>query len=94
MARAVEVLTAAGISCSPSRRASVWVRVKEDSRVWLSMVAGLSDREQYDLAERSVHALTDTGLHLVSIRQDEELETAERLMQGEAMFVEADAADR
>lgn len=58
------------------------------------MVAGLSDREQYDLAERSVHALTDTGLHLVSIRQDEELETAERLMQGEAMFVEADAADR
>jgi hypothetical protein len=91
MARVVDVLTAAGISCGPSREASVWVRVKDDSRVWLSLVGGLSDREQHDLTERSVHALTDTGLRLVSIRQGEDFDTAERLMGGEALFVEADA---
>ena len=89
LANTVRVLTAAGIFCSPSREAPVWVRVKEDSRVWLSLVASQSDRGRRDLSERIVHLLTDTGLQLVSIRQGEDLETAERLTRGEALFVEA-----
>jgi len=91
LARTVGVLTAAGISCCPSREAPVWVRVKDDSRVWLSLVAGLSDHGRHDLSKRIVHALTEAGLCLVSIRQAESLETAERLVRGEALFVKADA---
>lgn len=92
LVRTIGVLTAAGISCSPSREAPVWVRVKDDSRVWLSLVAGLNDHGRHDLSERIIHALTDGGLRLVSIRQAENLGAAERLVQGEALFVEADAA--
>jgi hypothetical protein len=89
LARTVAVLSAAGISCSPSREAPVWVRVKEDSRVWLSLVAGPSDPEGHDLQEQIVHTLADAGLQLVSIQQAEDLETVERLARGEALFVEA-----
>jgi hypothetical protein len=92
LTRVVGVLTAAGISCSPSQEAPVWVRVKDDSQVWLSLVAGPSDHGRRDLSERIVRALTDAGLRLVSIRQADELEAAERLVLGEALFVEADAA--
>lgn len=96
LARTVSVLTADGVSCSPSRQAPVWVRVKDDSRVWLSLVAGLSDHGRRDLSERIVRALTDAGLRLVSIAQADDLEIAERLARGEALFVEADtpATDR
>lgn len=89
----VGVLTAAGISCSPTQEASCWVRVKDDSRVWLSLVvAGVDERERRELAEQVVAALATSGLHLVSVKQAEDLETAERLVRGEALFVEPDAS--
>jgi hypothetical protein len=89
LARTVEMLTAAGVSCSPAQEASLWVRVKDDSRVWLSLIAaGQSEHERRDLAEQVVDALTNAQLRLVSIRQAEDLEAAERLVRGEALFVE------
>ena len=92
LAETVKVLAAAGISCSPSGESPVWVRMRDDSRVWLSIVAGLSGHGRHDLSERIVHALTDAGLGLVSIGQAENMEAAERLVQGEALFVETNMA--
>jgi hypothetical protein len=91
LTRTVEVLTDAGISCSPTQEAPLWVRLKDDSRVWLSLIDGLSEHQRREQAEQVVDALTDAGLHLLSIRQAEDLETAERLVRGEALFVELDA---
>jgi hypothetical protein len=92
LARTADVLTAAGISSSPSREAPVWLRVKDDSRVWLSLVTDLGEDEREDLPDQIIHALTGDRLRLVSIRQAEDLQTAERLVRGEALFVEVDAA--
>jgi hypothetical protein len=90
LARTVEVLGAAGISCSPVQGALLWVRVKDDSRVWLSLIAaGQSKHEWRELAEQIVRALTNAQLGLVSILQAEDLEAAERLERGEALFVES-----
>jgi hypothetical protein len=89
LARAVKVLTTAGVSCSPAQGASLWVRVKYDSRAWLSLIAaGQCEGERRQLAEQVVDALADAQLFLVSIRQGEDLEAAERLIRGEALFVE------
>lgn len=89
---AVGLLTAAGISCSQTPVAPLWVRVKDDSRVWLSLVAVHVDgQNQHELAEQVVSAFTAAGLPLVSIRQAEDLGTAERLVRGEALFVELSA---
>jgi hypothetical protein len=86
LARTIEVLTAAGIACSPAQEAPLWVRVK-DSRIWLSLItAGQSDQRRA-LAEQVVDALTSAQLRLVSIRQAEDLEAAERLVLGETLFV-------
>jgi hypothetical protein len=88
----VRVLTAAGVSCSPTPEASLWVRVKDDSRVWLSLVAAdVDEQEQRELGEQVVDALSTAGLHLVSIRQAEDLGAVERLIRGEALFVESNA---
>jgi hypothetical protein len=64
----INVLTAAGFSCSPAPEASLWVRVKDDSRVWLSLViANVDGQERRELAEQVVDALSTAVLHLVSI---------------------------
>lgn len=87
----VEVLSNAGISCTsvPANEASVWVRVKDDSRVWLSLVKdGLNQPEQLGLSEQVISVLADAGLRLVSTNQAEDLEPAERLLRGEALFIE------
>lgn len=92
LARTTQVLTNAGISCSPAQETSLWVRVKDDSRVWLSLNAGnLNEQERRELAEQIVGALSSVRLHLASIMQAEDLETTERLVRGEALFVESGA---
>jgi hypothetical protein len=94
LTRTVGVLNNAGISCASisSEKVSLWVRVKDDSRAWLSLTAaGLNPQERRELSERIVSVLTNAGLRLVSIRQAEKLEPAERLQQGEALYVESDA---
>jgi hypothetical protein len=88
LARTVEVLTAAGVFCSSAQEASLWVRVKDDSRVWLSLIAaGQSEHERRELAEQVMDALTSAQLGLISIQQAEDLEAAERLVRGEVLFV-------
>ena len=92
LARTVEVLNNAGISSAPtsSEAASLWVRVKDDSRAWLSLTAvGLNPPEQRELSERVVSVLADAGLHLVSIRQGEDLKPVERLLRGEPLYVDS-----
>jgi hypothetical protein len=91
--RTVSVLSNAGISSSSTSAedASLWVRVKEDSRAWLSLAAvGLNHQQRRELSEQVVRVLTDAGLRLVSINQGENLEAAERLVRGgEALYVDA-----
>ena len=94
LSRIVEVLNNAGISCAStsSEEVSLWVRVKDDSRAWLSLTAaGLNQPERRELSEQIVSVLTNAGLRLVSIKQAENLEPAERLLRGEALYVESDA---
>ena len=68
------------------------LRVKDDSRVWLSLTAvGLNQQERRELSEQIVSVLANAGLRLVSIRQAEGLEPAERLLRGEALYVGSDA---
>jgi hypothetical protein len=95
LAATVEVLTHAEISWNSawSEKASLWVRVKDDSRVWLSLTAAdIDEDERRGLSERTVKVLTDSGLRLISITQAEDLETAERLVRGEALYVESNVA--
>jgi hypothetical protein len=95
LSRTVEVLNSAGISCSStsSDDVSLCVRVKDDSRAWLSLTAvGQNRPERRELSQQIVSALANAGLRLVSIRQAENLEPAERLLQGEALYVELDAS--
>lgn len=94
LSRTVGILNDAGISCAstPSEEASLWVRVKDDSRAWLSLTAvGLNQLERRELSEQIVSVLTDAGLRLVSIRQAQNLEPAERLLRGETLYVESNA---
>jgi hypothetical protein len=95
LTRTVGVLSNAGVSCAStsSEEVSLWVRVKDDSRAWLSLTAvGLNQQEpRRELPEQIVSVLTNAGLRLVSIRQAENLEPAERLLRGEALFVESAA---
>jgi hypothetical protein len=97
LTRTVGALNKAGISCAStsSEEVSLWVRVKDDSRAWLSLTAvglDLDQQERRELSEQIVSVLTNAGLlRLVSIRQAENLEPAERLLRGEALFVESDA---
>jgi hypothetical protein len=91
LAWTAQVLTAAGISCNPAYKASLSVRVRDDSRVWVTLTAGeLDELKRRELSERTIAALGSARLHLVSIMQAEDLETAERLVRGEALFVESD----
>jgi hypothetical protein len=95
LGRAVVVLNNSRISCAStqSEEASIWVRVKEDSRVWLSLASvGMNQQERRELSEQVVTVLADAGLRLVSILQAENLEPSERLLRGEALFVESGAA--
>jgi hypothetical protein len=94
LTRTVGALNNAGISCASasSEEVSLWVRVKDDSRAWLSLTAvGLNQPERRELSEQTVSVLTNAGLRLVSIRQAENLGPAERLLRGEALYLEADA---
>jgi hypothetical protein len=89
LARTAEVLTAAGVPCSLAQEAPLRIRMKDDSRVWLSLIAaGQNEHERRALAEQVVNALTSAQLRLVSIQQAEDLAAAERLVRGEALFVE------
>jgi hypothetical protein len=95
LSRTVELLNNAGISCASTSSGEVviWARVKDDSRAWLSLTtAGQNQPERRQLSEQVVSILADSGLRLVSIRQAENLEPAERLLRGEALYVESDAA--
>jgi predicted ATPase with chaperone activity len=66
--------------------------VKDDSRAWLSLTAvGLNQQKRRELSEQIVSVLTNAGLRLASIKQAENLEPAERLLRGEALYVESDA---
>jgi len=66
--------------------------VKDDSRAWLSLIdGGQNQLERRELSEQVVSVLNKAGLRLVSIRQAENLELAERLLLGEALYVESDA---
>jgi hypothetical protein len=61
---------------------------------WLSLTAvGLNQQERRDLSEQIVSVLTNAGLRLVSIRQAENLGPAERLLRGEALYMESDAVN-
>jgi hypothetical protein len=94
LTRTVGVLNNAGISrvSSSSEEALLWVRVKDDSRAWLSLAdTGLEQQERRELSEQIVSVLANAGLRLVSIRQAENLEPAERLLRGEALYLESDA---
>ena len=94
LSRTIEVLNSAGISSASTSSAevSLWVRVKDDSRAWLSLIdGGQNQLERRELSEQVVSVLNKAGLRLVSIRQAENLELAERLLLGEALYVESDA---
>ncbi len=94
LSRTVGVLNKAGVSCASTsaNEVSIWLRVKDDSRVWLSLTAvGLDQQERRELSEQVVNVLSNAGLRLVSIRQAEGLEPAERLLRGEALYVGSDA---
>lgn len=91
LSRTVQVLNDAGISCASAlpEELPLWVRVKDDSKVWLSSTAtGLGQSVRRELAEQIVGVLANAGLRLVSIMQAENLEPAERLLRGEALYVE------
>jgi hypothetical protein len=93
LSRTVGVLSNAGISfaSTSSAEASAWVRVNHDSRTWLSLpAAGLNQQERRELSEQIVSVLASAGLRLVSIGQAENLEPAERILRGEALYVESD----
>jgi hypothetical protein len=93
LSRTVELLSNAGISCASisSDEVSLWVRVKDDSRAWLSFTSAAQTRpERRELSEQVVNILTNAGLRLVSIMQAENLEPAERLLRGEVLYVESD----
>jgi hypothetical protein len=95
LSRTVGVLSNAAISCTSTspEEGSLWVRVTDDSRAWLSLTAGgLNQQERRELSEQIVSVLTSAGIRLVSIRQGEKLEPAERIPRGEALYVESDAA--
>jgi hypothetical protein len=92
--RTAEILTHAGISCASisSEDVSAWLRVKEDSRVWLSLAAAQSsDPERRKLSEQIVDVLANVGLTLSSITEAENLTATERLLRGEALFVQQEA---
>jgi hypothetical protein len=55
---------------------------------------GQDQPERRELSEQIVRVLTNAGLRLVSIGQAEDLEPAERLLRGEALYVEPNAASR
>lgn len=89
--RTMNTLSGAGLSCAstPAQEVSLWVRVKDDSRAWLSVTAaGLNEQERRQLSEQAVSVLADAGLRLVSVMQAEDLEPADRLLRGEALYVE------
>lgn len=89
--RTMKTLSGAGLSCAstPAQEVSLWVRVKDDSRAWLSVTAaGLNEQERRQLSEQAVSVLADAGLRLVSVMQAEDLEPADRLLRGEALYVE------
>jgi hypothetical protein len=66
--------------------------VKDDSRAWLSLnPGGLNEQKRREVSKQIVSVLANAGLRLVSIRQAENLAPAERLLRGEALFVESDA---
>jgi hypothetical protein len=94
LSRTVEVLNNAGISCASvsSEEVFLWVRVKDDSRAWLSLTAiGLNQPQRREVSEQIVSVLSKAGLRLVSVMQAENLQPAERLLRGEALYVESDA---
>lgn len=93
LARAVGVLNHAGISCAAksAEEGSLWVRIRDDSRVWLSLtVPGLDERHRCELAELVINSLENAGLRLVSIDQAENLDPVARLLREEALYVVSD----
>jgi hypothetical protein len=89
LARTIDILTSGGVSCASSEEAQVKVRLRDDSRVWLSLAtAGTDEPERRELSQRIVSVLASAGLNLVSTMQAENLEAAERLVRAETLYVE------
>lgn len=83
-ARTVKALAAFGpsgdvVQVSPGR----------DHRVWVSLATHGADRRM--VSERVVAALAEAGLQLLSAREPQSSNPAERLLNGEALFVESAA---
>jgi hypothetical protein len=89
----VRALTDAGLPCE---RLDDVIKVSPgwDLKIWLSLntEAGSGDHTRHELAARIVAALTSGGLHLVSEREPQSNDAAERLVRGEALCVEVDGA--
>lgn len=88
-ARVTEALKRAGIS-HDRRNAMLMVSPGNDMRVWLSFRPGSGVQERRELSQRIIRSLAAAGLRLASTMSAEELDSAERLTQGEALYAEAD----
>ena len=89
-ARTIEGLSRAGIQCN-TPGTILKVSPGTDLRIWLSLSLNPDSDEpqRRELAGRIVNALTAAGLHLESASLPEALDSAERLVQWEALIVEA-----
>ena len=89
-ARTIEALSRAGIQCN-TPDTILKVSPGTDLRIWLSLSLNPDSDEpqRRELAGRIVNALTAAGLHLESTSLPEALDSAERLVQWEALIVEA-----
>ena len=92
-ARTVEALSDGGIRHSASD-APLRVSPGNDLRIWLSFDLGpaLGGEELRTLSVQIVGALAAAGLRLESLNQAEALDPAERLVQGELLYVAAEPA--
>lgn len=88
-ARVIEALSGAGIRHN-SPDAMLLVSPGNDMRIWLSLKAGSEEQERRELSQRIVSVLTGAGLRLESTMLAETLDSAERLVRGEALYAEVD----
>ncbi|PZS17886.1 MAG: hypothetical protein DLM60_12930 [Pseudonocardiales bacterium] len=66
-----------------------------DLRVWLSFDLGTGggEPERRELSALAVNALATAGLHLVCPSESQSTNTVERLVRGEALYVESTTAE-
>ena len=88
----IKALEGAGIRCDVPD-AMLKVSPGTDLRIWLSLelTARSDEQARRELSERIVAALANAGLRLRSTDLAEPLQPVERLVRGEALYVEPDA---